>query len=196
MVSGSESVWRQSEREVEKGDKSRWWFFTFEFSILPGLLWCDTCRLQRRQGPLGCAIEGESRSTQHKMHQKQLISLLWGDTLACVLCEAVMNCHRIPTRAPATQEENKRRRDNRASCLWYWILHTTPAESLMNFLQFHANGYQDSFIPLALVCNYWLSQERWAGQSPVNSRKLVFWTFGKITSCAASICMHERKHSM
>ncbi|CAK6981442.1 Hypothetical predicted protein, partial [Scomber scombrus] len=30
----------------------------------------------------------------------------------------------------------------------------------MNFLQFHANGYQGDFIPLAFVCNYRLSQER------------------------------------
>lgn len=91
---------------------------------------------------------------QHKMHGNQHILLLQDNILNCMLCKGVMNCHRIPTCEPSMQDENKRQRDNRASCLRYWILHTMPAESLMNFIQFHANGYHGDFIPLAFVCNY------------------------------------------
>lgn len=137
--------------------------------------------------------EGLCKHKSIKMSQKQLILPIWGNILDCMLCKAIMNCHRIPTCVPSTQDENKRQRDNRASCLRYWILHTMPAESLMNFIQFHANGYQGDFIPPAFVCNYWLSQERWGVQSPVNSRWLVFWTFGSIMSCVAFICMHESR---
>lgn len=32
-------------------------------------------------------------------------------------------------------------------------------ESLMNFILFHANGYQGEFIPSAFVYNYWFPQE-------------------------------------
>jgi len=44
----------------------------------------------------------------------------------------------------------KDKRDNRASCVWYWILYSMPTEKLMNSIQRHANGYQGDFIPHGL----------------------------------------------
>lgn len=78
-----------------------------------------------------------------------------------------MNRHRIPTCVLSMHDENKRQRENRARCPQYWTLQAKPPESLMNLLQFHANGYQGDFIPLAF---YRLSQERCAAQRTVNSR--------------------------
>lgn len=131
------------------------------------------------------------------MNQNHLISLRCCEAI-CMRLPGVRSLSLIVSEVRLVRllhrSENKRQRDKRVSRLQYWILQTMPQESLMNFIQFHSNGYQGGFIHLAFVSNYWLSQERWGAQSPGKQQVIsISGPFGRIILSSPFICLHERR---